>query len=79
MCGDPLDAHCEVSASTRHTEEKIMNYLGNGYLESVEDDVAYHRDRVAEDFRRVGGRERGVARRSSGHRWHLHRDHRTGS
>jgi hypothetical protein len=56
-----------------------MNYLGNGYLESVEDDVAYHRDRVADDFRRVGGRERGVTRRNSGHRWHLHRDHRTGS
>ena len=56
-----------------------MSYLGNGYLDSIEGDAAYRRDRVAEDFRRVGGRQRGVVRRSSGHRWHLRRDHRTDS
>ncbi|HJQ02671.1 MAG TPA: hypothetical protein VJ851_13810 [Jatrophihabitans sp.] len=52
-----------------------MNYLGNGYLDTVEGDAAYRRDRIAEDFRRIGGRERGVVRRGS--RWHLRRDHRT--
>lgn len=58
-----------------------MSYLGNGYLdiEDIEGDAAYRRDRVAEDFRRAGGRERGVERHSSGHRWHLRRVHRTDS
>jgi hypothetical protein len=53
-----------------------MSYLGNGYLDSIEGDAAYRRDRIAEEFRRAGGRERGVIRRSGGHRWHLRRDHR---
>ena len=55
-----------------------MSYLGNGYLD-IEGDGSYQRDRVAEDFRRVGSRERGVVRHSGGHRWHLRRDHRTDS
>lgn len=76
-----LDEHCQISAPALTLRESIMSYLGNGYLdiEDIEGDAAYHRDRVAEDFRRVGGRERGVVRRNSGHRWHLHRDQRTGS
>jgi hypothetical protein len=66
------------SASVK-PEEKIMSYLGNGYLNIHDADVAYLRDRVAEDFRRVGGRERGVIRRASGSRRHLRRDQRTSS
>jgi hypothetical protein len=53
-----------------------MSFLGNGYLDSIEGDAAYRRDRIAEDFRRVGGRERGVIR-PGGRRPHLRRDHRT--
>lgn len=50
----------------------------NSYLDLLGSEAAYRRDRISEDFRRVGGRERGAGRGHGGHRWHLHRDQRAG-
>ncbi|MBV9592960.1 MAG: hypothetical protein JO147_04080 [Actinobacteria bacterium] len=45
------------------------------YATSLYDgEIAYRRDRVAEEFRRAGGRERGAGRRTHDRRWRLGRD-----
>jgi hypothetical protein len=45
-------------------------------LGNIDSEATYRREQLAEDFRRAGGRERGVIRPRGGRRWHLHRDHR---
>ncbi len=39
----------------------------------VDGEIAYRRDAIAADFRRVGGRDRHARRQADGRRWHLHR------